>query len=125
MLIYRRLFDILIQKNGYDSSIPPKLNTLAIELHKNNEHKNNNSDEIAFRNELANVMLFINHFPSLIEKELYESILYNSIYLYIKKYRKYELTLKKICKKKAEPNYDNKLINENATNYIKWLLDQN
>jgi hypothetical protein len=138
LLIYRSLFDKLIQKNGYDSSILQKLNTLATELYKNNEHKNNehknnehknnnknNSDELVFHTELVNVMLFINHLPCNKEKELYESIFYDAIYLYIKKYRKYALTLEKICKKKAEPNYDSKLMNESVTNYIKWLLDQN
>ena len=119
LLIYRRLFDKLIQKNGYNSSIPSKLNTLAIELH------NNNSGELVFHTELVNVMLFINHLPHTKEKELPESTLYDAIYLYIKKYRKYALTLEKIFKKKAEPNYDSKLMNESVTNYIKWLLDQN
>ena len=72
--------------------------------------------EIMFQREMTNIMLFINHFPST------ERILYEYIYLYIKKYKQCELTLAQLCLKKIQPNYADKLLNEPVSTYIKWLL---
>ena len=109
LLIYRLIVDDLL-KNEYDSFIPTKLINISMELCRNN------TCEMIFRREMTNIIVFINHFPST------KQILYEYIYSYIKKYKQNDLTLEQICQKKIHPNYANKLLNEPANTYIKWLL---
>lgn len=109
LLIYRLIVDDLL-KNEYDSFIPTKLINISMELCRNN------SCEMIFRREMMNIMVFINHFPST------KQILYEYIYSYIKKYKKSDLTLERVFQKKIHPTYANKLLNEPANTYIKWLL---
>jgi len=108
LLLYRLIVDDLL-KTEYDAFIPTKLINISMELCRNN------TCEIMFQREMTNIMLFINHFPST------ERILYEYIYLYIKKYKQCDLTLPQLCLKKIQPNYVDKL-NESANTYIKWLL---
>jgi hypothetical protein len=117
--IYNRVFENLM-KDGYNYLIPTKLIKVAIEICRNT------SDEVNLHKKMNNVMLFINHFP--------EMYMYDHIYLYIKKYMHRmdtdahahahahaDITLEKLCNKKAHYNYAEKL-NETPHNYIKWLL---
>jgi hypothetical protein len=110
LLLYRLIVDDLL-KNEYDSFIPTKLINISMELCRHN------SCEIIFQREMTNIMFFINHFPST------KQILYEYIYLYIKKYKQCELTLAQLCQKKIQPNYPDKLLNESVKMYIKWLLN--
>ena len=109
LLIYRLIVDDLL-KNEYDSFIPTKLINISMDICRNN------SCEIMFQREMTNIMFFINHFP------LTKQILYEYIYLYIKKYKHREITLAQLCQKKIHPNYADKLFNESVSTYIKWLL---
>jgi hypothetical protein len=110
LLIYRNILDNLLQAEDYNSFIPTKLINIALEICQNNHN------EINFRSELANIMFFVNHFPERFKNS------YIYIYLYLKKYKQQPLTLEWLCQKKSQPNYSNKLLNEPAANYIKWLL---
>ena len=110
LLIYRNILDSLLKSEDYNSFIPTKLINIALEICQNNHN------EISFRTELANIMFFVNHFPEHMKDE------YEYIYLYLKKYKQQPLTLAWLCQKKSQPNYYNKLLNESAANYIKWLL---
>jgi hypothetical protein len=102
--IYRSIFDILLYA-GYTPLIPPKLLRIALELSKVVSHR-----------EMTNVLLFINHFPSMATMDFYEHIS-----LYIKKYRHLDINLAVLFYKKAQPEYEDKLIKETPNNYIKWL----
>ena len=104
ILIYRRLFDMLLRKD-YNPLIPAKLIQVAMELCRP-------ADEKDYKTELANILLFIQHLPP-------DDSYYDTIYLYIKKYKKHTLTLEGLNKKRAQPNYAEQL---KEPNYIKWLL---
>jgi hypothetical protein len=111
LFIYHTIIDLLLQEE-YNTLIPAKMINIAIELCRNN------TDEYKFRRELKNIILFINHFP--IKSTANVSTLYEHIYTYIKKHKHYDLTLERLCQKKINPYYADKL---KETNYIKWLLD--
>jgi hypothetical protein len=111
LLIYRSIFDILIQAN-YNPLIPSKLINIAIELCRNN------SDEILFREEMTSVMLFINHFPHEY-KILNSAMIFEHIYLYIKKFKYRIVTLEQLCNKRIQPDYALKIKEDS---YIKWLF---
>lgn len=104
ILIYRLLFDMLLRKD-YNPLIPAKLIQVAMELCRP-------SDEKDYKTELANILLFIQHLPP-------DEAYYDTIYLYIKKYKKHTLTLEELNKKRVQPNYAEQL---KDPNYIKWLL---
>ena len=110
LLIYRSIFDILIQAN-YNPLIPSKLINIAMELCRN-------SDETLFREEMTSVMLFINHFPHEY-KILNSAMIFEHIYLYIKKFKYRIVTLEQLCNKKIQPDYAIKLKEDS---YIKWLF---
>jgi len=107
LCIYRSIFDILLGE-GYNSLLPTKLLQVAVELCQTD------SDETNYQRELNNVSLFINHFG--IKKDSYEYI-----YLYIKKYKQFDITLEKLLQKKIHSSYEAN-IQETANNYIKWLI---
>jgi len=111
LLIYRSIIDLLIQEE-YNALIPTKMINIAIELCRNN------TDEYKFRKELKNIMVFINHFPSLSGANV--STIYEHIHTYIKKYKHCDLKFERLCQKKIHPYYGDKL---KDSNYIKWLLD--
>jgi len=104
ILIYRLLFDMLLRKD-YNPLIPAKLIQVAMELCRP-------ADEKDYKAELANILLFIQHLPP-------DEAYYDTIYLYIKKYKKHTLTLEELNKKRVQPNYAEQL---KDPNYIKWLL---
>jgi len=108
LLLYRGLFDHLLEADILTSEIPEKLGKAALELCRHN------GDETLFEQELNNILLFIHHFP---QGKNY----YDAIYLFLKKYKQQPLTLAGLCQKKIHPQYSTKL-NEPAANYIKWLL---
>jgi hypothetical protein len=108
LLLYKTIFDILIQ--GENNT----LLLIAVELCRNN------SDEILFRQEMTSFMLFVNHFPH-DEKILNSNKIAEHIYFYIKNYKKKEFTLERLCYKKTQLNYRDKL-NETPKNFIKWLM---
>jgi hypothetical protein len=105
LLIYYQLFESLLQA-GYNSLIPTKLINMAIELCRNTR------DEDTFQQELLNISLFMNHFPT-------DQDYYVHKYLYMKKYKLVKLTFDRLAQKKAQPDYADKLKQET---YIKWLL---
>ena len=108
--IYQALFEHLIQtESAYSAELPKKLIEVAIELCRHNQ------DEMIFQHELECLELFLNHFPSNAHK-------YDYIYMYVKKYKKEELTLNRLCLKKSHPLYADKWKTETPQNYIKWLL---
>ena len=108
LLLYKRLFDILIQ-GEYNALL---LINIAIEICQNN------SDEDLFRREMTAFMLFINHFPH----DISNSKIGDHIYFYIKNFKQHtDLTLERLCYKKTQPNYRDKL-NETPKNFIKWLM---
>ena len=109
LYIYRSIFDILLSE-GYNSLLTTKLLTMAIELCRTD------SDETNYQHELNNVTLFINHFAGIKKESLYDYI-----YLYIKKYKKIDITMETIFKKKIDNSYEDKL-KEPTNNYIKWLI---
>jgi hypothetical protein len=109
LLMYRLIVDDLL-KNEYNSFIPTKLINISMELCRNN------TCEIIFRREITSIMIFINHFSST------KHSWYEYIYLYIKKYKQSNLTLERVFQKKIHPTYADKLLNEPANTYIKWLL---
>jgi hypothetical protein len=120
LLIYRSIFDKLIktahcaEQYNIDSHLCIKLIGIAKELCYNN------TDETIFQREISNVMLFINHFSD------YDNIITNEkrndyIYLYIKKYKHYHLTLEGLCQKKTHIDYNEYIKKENMKHYIKWL----
>ncbi len=113
LLIYRFIFDILIQAE-YNPLIPTQLINTAMELCRNN------SDESLFRREMTSVMLFINHFPHE-DKILNSAMVFEHIYFYIKKYKYKILSLEQLCNKKIQPDYADKLKGD-SYNFIKWLL---
>ena len=113
LLIYRSIFDILIQAE-YNPLIPTKLINIAMELCRNN------SDESLFCREMTSVMLFINHFPHQ-EKMFNSAVVFEHIYFYIKKYKYKIVTLEQLCNKKIQPDYAIKLKGD-SYNFIKWLL---
>lgn len=109
LLLYKRLFDILIQ-GEYNALL---LINIAIEICQNN------SDEDLFRREMTAFMLFINHFPH----DISNSKIGDHIYFYIKNFKQHtDLTLERLCYKKTQPNYRDKL-NETPKNFIKWLVN--
>jgi hypothetical protein len=113
LLLYRTIFDILIQAE-YNSLLPTKLINIALELCRNN------NDELLFHQEMKRIMLFVNHFPH--QEKIYNSaMLGEHIYYYIKKAKTYKLTLERLCYKKTQPDYADKL-KESPINFIKWLL---
>ena len=112
LLIYRSIFDILIQAE-YNPFLPTKLINIAMELCRNN------SDETLFRREMTSVMLFINHFPHQ-EKMFNSAMVFEHIYFYIKKYKYRIVTLEQLCNKKIQPDYADKLKGD-SYNFIKWL----
>jgi hypothetical protein len=111
LLIYRTIFELLLDE-AYNTEIPAKLINIAIELCRNN------TDEYKFRKELKNIMLFINHFPR--SSGASSTTIYDHIYIYIKKYKHYDLSLERLCQKKIHSAYDDKL---KEPNYTTWLLD--
>jgi hypothetical protein len=108
LLLYRSIFDHLLEADIVPAEIPEKMLKAAMALSRHT------GDETLFTQELNNVLLFIQHFP--LGKNYYDAI-----YLYLKKYKHRTLTLADLCQKKIQPNYSAKL-NEPAANYIKWLL---
>lgn len=114
LLLYRTIFDILIQAD-YNSLIQYKLINIAVELCCNN------SDEPLFKEALTSVMLFVNHFPTQ-EKMCNSAVICDHIYFYIKKFKQNTLSLERLCYKKIQPEYADKL-KENSSNFIKWLLN--
>lgn len=113
LLLYRTIFDILIQAE-YNSLLPTKLINIALELCRNN------NDEAVFHLEMKRIMLFVNHFPH--QEKIYNStMLGEHIYYYIKKAKTYKLTLERLCYKKTQPDYAEKL-KESPVIFIKWLL---
>lgn len=117
LLIYRRLFDILLLGNIYDSRIPSKLINIAMELCRTNQ------GETFFQGEIQNSLLFLNHFaPHEQIVNIFKETIYDYIYIYIKLYKHHSLTLNGLCQKKIQSNYEEKLKESSATNYIQWLL---
>jgi hypothetical protein len=113
LLLYRTIFDILIQAE-YNTLLSTKLINIALELCRNN------NDEAVFNQEMKRIMLFVNHFPH--QEKIYNSaMLGEHIYYYIKKTKTYKLTLERLCYKKTQPDYAEKL-KERPINFIKWLL---
>jgi len=113
LLLYRTIFDILIQAE-YNSLLSTKLINIALELCRNN------NDEGLFHQEMKRIMLFVNHFPN--QEKIYNSaMLGEHIYYYIKKAKTYKLTLERLCYKKTQPDYSDKL-KESPVIFIKWLL---
>jgi hypothetical protein len=100
--------------------LPLHLLAIAFELCQNN------TTEATFKQELLNILLFINHFPAGTGTSTSTSTeranRYDYIHLYVKKYKHRELTLAELCQKKAHPSYADKLKNETPNNYIKWLF---
>ena len=121
LLIYRNIADMLMPSNMFTScnkhmplDMPIHLLSIAFELCQNN------TTEETFRAELTNVMFFIHHFSTATAMNTVP--LHEYIQLYVKKYRHCELTVAELCQKKAHPSYADKLKNETAANYIKWLF---
>ena len=130
LLIYRSIFDNLIKQsynvthsNNNDNNDNDTIHFITNLRNASLELCKNNIDEIIFRREMTNVMLFINHFS-----DTNESITprkkYDYIYLYIKKYKHFNLTIERLYQKKIQLDYDDKLNKSNTNNYIKWLVLQ-
>ncbi len=118
-LLYRTILDMLLPCYMLTllpchTLLPLHLLSIAFELCQNN------TTEATFKQELLNVLLFINHFPACTSTE--RANRYDYIHLYVKKYKHRELTLAELCQKKAHPSYADKLKNETPNNYIKWLF---
>ena len=116
LLIYRRLVDCMMEDyDDYTSLIQTQFINIAVELCRNN------TDEKIFSVELSSLLLYLIHIQT--DYALYEPtfMLYDYIYLYIKKYKHSRLTLEGLCKKKIHPDYADKL-QEPVNNYIKWLV---
>ena len=119
LLLYRTILDMLLPcymllPCHTHTLLPLHLLAIAFELCQNN------TTEATFKQELLNVLLFINHFPAYTSTE--QANRYDYIHLYVKKYKHRELTLAELCQKKAHPSYADKLKNETPNNYIKWLF---
>ena len=121
LLLYRTILDMLLPcymllPCHTHKLLPLHLLAIAFELCQNN------TTEATFKQELLNVLLFINHFPAAAGTSTERANRYDYIHLYVKKYKHRELTLAELCQKKAHPSYADKLKNETPNNYIKWLF---
>ena len=130
VLVYRSIFDNLIKQSyiiknnhtynenhtyNYSTHLITKLRNASLELCINNK------DETNFLREITNVMLFMNHFADSNECLTPEKK-YDYTYLYIKKYKHFNLTLEGLYYKKIQMDYNDKLEKYNINHYIKWLV---
>ena len=122
--IYKNIFEILIETHKNDiNTVINKITSIANDLcdHTANatdsDHNNIFENETEYKKELNNISLFINHLRLNKKIDIYEYIK-----LYIKKYKKCNLTDKSIIIKTANNDYNNILETLNINKYIKWLI---
>jgi hypothetical protein len=73
------------------------------------------TDEKVFKGVLSNVIILLTH---LMRENMDINKLYDIILIYIKQFKYHPLTVAGLCKKKTQPDYIEKLQNNN----IKWLI---
>lgn len=104
--IYRKLLEAFI-KNGLINELALKTTSISKEIGKDIHN------EIELKQVLANVSIFL-------KSEENRLNLYEFISVYIKYYKRTNLSMEKLCIKKMMPEYSHN-VSKNYKKYIKWL----
>jgi hypothetical protein len=111
ILIHRQIFDLLINSSKNMNEVVEKLTEALKGLCADPD----STSEKAFQHHLDNILVFIKHIIS--DNELDINAKYELIHLYINDKEPHTLSIASLCKKKAHPEYYERLGRRN----MRWL----